>query len=72
MEQSKKHIQNTDVEGVASPMLVVINGDTNSAKILENNLNQDVKDGRSKRSVQVVGRLALKKNVHSKIKNSAY
>ncbi len=62
MEQSKKHIQNTDVEGVASPMLVVINGDTNSAKILENNLNQDVKDGRSKRSVQVVGRLALKKN----------
>jgi hypothetical protein len=61
MEQSKKHIQNTDVEGVASPMLVVINGDTNSAKILENNLNQDVKDGRSKRSVQVVGRLALKK-----------
>ena len=62
MEQSRKHIQNTDVEGVASPMLVVINGDTNSAKILENNLNQDVKDGRSKRSVQVVGRLALKKN----------
>ncbi len=62
MEQSKKHIQNTDAKGVASPMLVVINGDTNSAKILENNLNQDVKDGRSKRSVQVVGRLALKKN----------
>ncbi len=62
MEQSRKNIQNTDVEGIASPMLVVINGDTTSAKKLENNLNQDVKDGRSKRSVQVVGRLAIKKN----------
>ncbi|MEI7674373.1 MAG: hypothetical protein WCI60_01410 [bacterium] len=62
MEQSKKHIQSTDVEGIASPMLVVINGDTSSAKNLENTLNQDVKEGKSKRSVQVVGRVAIKKN----------
>jgi SpoU rRNA methylase family enzyme len=62
MEQSKKHIQSNANDGYDSTMLVVINGDSSSAEKLETKLNQDVKEGGSKRSVQVVGRVALRKN----------
>ena len=62
MEQSRKHIQSNVNDGSDSPMLVVINGDSSSAEKLETKLNQDVKEGRSRRSVQVVGRVALIEN----------
>jgi hypothetical protein len=67
MEQSRK---NGSLNIPEDAMLVFINGDSEYAEELETNLNSDLENGKTSRSVEVIALFAIKRTIKNN-KNTA-